>query len=57
MCLNDKFNLLNYCYKFDLIGWSLLAAWLIVNTAVIVAHEYWGHNYITPKNKFIGSPT
>lgn len=41
-------------YKFDLIGWSLLAAWLIVNTAVIVAHEYWGHNYITPKNKFIG---
>jgi len=41
-------------YKFDLIGWGLLAAWLMVNTAVIVSHEYWGHGYITPKNKFIG---
>ena len=41
-------------YRFDLIGWSLLAAWSMIAMAPIIVHEYWGHNYITPRIKLIG---
>lgn len=42
-----------YFHSF-LIVWALLITWLLFNCASLIVHEGWAHNYITPKNKFIG---
>jgi len=42
-------------YFWNQLFWiSLAVAWVICNLVLIVCHEGWGHNYISPKNKCIG---
>ena len=43
-----------FYYHADLLLESLLATWLICGLAFIHMHEYWAHDYIEPRNKFIG---
>ena len=41
-------------FDWDLLGWALLAAYFISNFSVMVIHEGWVHQYIVPKNKYVG---
>jgi fatty acid desaturase len=41
-------------YKFDLFWWSILASCAIANTALMVIHDGWSHNSITPRYRIMG---
>ena len=40
-------------FKFDLLGWALLVAWVVSNLLFLNLHENWVHGYIQAKNKFL----
>lgn len=40
-------------FKFDLLGWALLVAWVVSNLLFLNLHENWSHGYIYAKNKFL----
>ena len=38
----------------SLIWWSILASWIFCNCVSLIVHEGWGHQYVTPKNRYVG---